>query len=397
MNEFSVLIEAFIRKKQESKNVEFSPVEWLDSASKRASQIRVATHVLKFTNSDAKGTNICVKAPSAHREFRFRYVTTEEALPEVRKDVVGNAAAMDVAAFLQLEVNGVALLDLIAKNDTAPLSYFAESESRLKLWMDGFRSVLFDGEPTSHTLAKQIYFPLENDGYHLLSPLYPSSLSQALYDRIHDSLFGEGAKKARECRKNGNYFDADIINYPNLAVQKFGGTKPQNISRLNSLRGGKSYLISCAPPHWKSEIATPPMKRHSFWKNFKRTVYFDLKEFERFLKSLKNRKNKNIKYQIRLYVKHFVQRLMEFAGKIQFLEPGWSINSDIPIHEKIWLDPFYQDFEEVRDREPWKESVSKSFATWLARILKNESKHLSDNDHKYLSSVCLKELERIEK
>ena len=51
---------------------------------------------------------------------------------------------MDVASLLCLEVSGVTLLDLIAKDDTSPLAPFADSEARLLFWMNGFKSVLYD-------------------------------------------------------------------------------------------------------------------------------------------------------------------------------------------------------------------------------------------------------------
>lgn len=35
--------------------------------------------------------------------------------------------------------------------------------------------------------------------------------------------------------------------YPNLAVQKFGGTKPQNISQLNSERGWQQLSAGLSP------------------------------------------------------------------------------------------------------------------------------------------------------
>lgn len=394
MSEFPVLIEAFIRKKQEDKEIDFCPMTWLDSASKRASQIAVATHVLKFSNSDAKGTNIYSKADSARDGRPHRYVTTD-TLRHLREDVVGNAAAMDIAGLLQLEVNGVTFLELIAKNDTTPLAHFADTEERLLLWMQGFKSILFDRELSSHTLAKQIYFPLESGEYHLLAPLYASSLSQALYDRIQENRFGEKAKEARDCRKNEKYSDASVINYPDLALQMFGGTKPQNISRLNSLRAGKSFLLKSVPPFWKS--IKHPMKKNSFWKSFEKEAAPDLKEFKQFLKSVQKRdNNKDIRDQRHSHVKRLVSKLILLASEIQAKEPGWSVDSEIPLHEKLWLDPFCEGFEEIRYEEPWKESISNRFARWLIGKLKKEYEDLSDMDHLYLSEACLEDLKEVE-
>jgi CRISPR-associated protein Csy1 len=394
MNEYSVLIEAFIRKKQEDKVQDFCPKSWLDSASKRASQIAIATHVLKFTNSDAKGTNIYLKTDSDQNSSSLRYVSTE-SLKIKHKDIVGNAAAMDVAGLLQIEVNGITLLDLIEKNDSTPLAPFAETEEQLSGWMQGFKSVLIDTKLTLHTLAKQIYFPLENENYHLLAPLYSSSLSQALYDQIQENRFGEKAKEARECKRKEQFSDLEVINYPNLAVQKFGGTKPQNISRLNSLRGGKSYLLRSVPPVWKS-IDKLPMKKNEFWRRFERRAVNELNEFVCFLKTVQRDRNKDIKDKGHSYVQRLVDILIQLSAEIQKGKPGWSVDSEIPLHEKIWLDPFYEELKEKRETEFWRESISTHFARWVMGKLKKNYDDLSDSDHEYFKSECLTELRELE-
>lgn len=395
MSEFSVLIEAFIREKQEAKSLDFCPASWLDSASKRASQISVATHVLKYTHSDAKGTNIYAKTGSFPGDHISRYVSTD-ALYKVPEDVVGNAAAMDVAGLLHLEVNGVTFLDLMAKGDSSPLAPFADSETRLQLWMNGFKSILFDRELSSHTLAKQVYFPVEEGKYHLLAPLYASSLSQALYDRVKEDRFGEKAKDAREHRKKGEYSDTIIVDYPDLAIQTFGGTKPQNISRLNSLRGGKSYLLRSAPPVWKS-VKRPPIKKNAFWKEYERRVIPILRKFKHYLTTVRNLdSNFEIRNQIHAYVDQLLDWLLLTAAEIQSMEPGWSKASEAPLHERLWLDPLRDDFKDTRCKEEWKEGISSHFATWVIQKIEDANLKFNDMNHEYLSGACLEVLKGVE-
>ena len=45
--------------------------------------------------------------------------------------------------------------------------------------------------------------------------------------------------------------------YASLAVQELGGTKPQNISQLNSERRGDNYLLASLPPVWKTVAVQP--------------------------------------------------------------------------------------------------------------------------------------------
>ena len=64
--------------------------------------------------------------------------------------------------------------------------------------------------------------------------------------------------------------DGVFHDYPGLAVQNMGGTKPQNISQLNSERRGMNYLLSSLPPKWKVNAQRFPTHADSVF-----TRYFD--------------------------------------------------------------------------------------------------------------------------
>ncbi|HIF9222164.1 TPA: type I-F CRISPR-associated protein Csy1, partial [Photobacterium damselae] len=108
---------------------------WIDNAARRANQISMATHALKFTNSSAKGSNVL-----AHElGHDARYLDTE-IIQEKSIDAVGNAAALDVARFLQLtDENGLSLLSYLAKADHRPLALIAKSDEELTHWLDGLK------------------------------------------------------------------------------------------------------------------------------------------------------------------------------------------------------------------------------------------------------------------
>ncbi|MDP1835159.1 MAG: type I-F CRISPR-associated protein Csy1 [Chlamydiales bacterium] len=394
MSIFSEKIEIFIREKQEAKGASFCVAIWLDSAAKRASQISVATHVLKFTHSDAKGSNIYVKAALSD-QLSKRYVSTD-GLSKLQIDVVGNAAAMDVAAFLNIEVNGITLMDMIAQDDSSVFASFTKDPDQLSSWMRGFKSIFVDRALSSHAFAKQVYFPVDTGEYHLLAPLFPSSLSHALQAIITDTKFGEKAKVARECKKKGELSEHVVVDFPNLAVQAFGGTKPQNISRLNSVRGGKSYLLAAVPPVWTS-IKKPPIKKDVFWKHYKAVVREDIKNFKEFLLSVADRNSVDIRKKRENYVKLLVDLLVVAASNIQNMTPGWSAAAETPQFEQLWLDPHREDFKELRENSDWKTDVSKKFATWVSQQLTHEKLKFLDAEHRELSDECYKALEEIER
>ena len=69
----------------------------------------------------------------------------------------------------------------------------------------------------------------------------------------------EANKAARQARRERKVHDGVFHDYPGLAVQNMGGTKPQNISQLNSERRGVNYLLSSLPPQWKASAARLPV------------------------------------------------------------------------------------------------------------------------------------------
>ena len=107
-------------------------------------------------------------------------------------------------------------------------------------------------------MAKQLYWlagdtPHDDGHYHLLQPMFSSTLAHAVHAEIQDARFGETNKAARQARRENKPAETMYRDYRNLVVRKLGGTKPQNISQLNSERGGTNYLLpSLPPPAWKS-------------------------------------------------------------------------------------------------------------------------------------------------
>jgi len=390
MDRFPNLIETFIREKQEAKELKLCVADWLDSASRRASQISIATHVLKFLHSDAKGTNVNAKVGKLEDDQNWPYVTTS-SITKIKEDVAGNGAAMDVGRFLQLEVDGVTLIDLITKDDSTPFVKFAENETQLMSWMSGFKTVLIDKKLSSHTLAKQVYFPVEKSKYHLIAPLYATSLSHALYDKIKNDRYSEKAKLVRECKKMKLHSDDVVIDYPNLACQMFGGTKPQNISRLNSLRGGKSYLLRNVPPLWVS-LKKPPLKKNAFWQEFNKRSYLILESFRIFLSSIQRiDSNKDRRDQFQKYVDRLIDLLLQFAGEIQSMESGWSLLSEISNSEKVWLDSSREDLANMKELGDWMDDISGYFAKNVLDKLeyKNNNINFTDMNYDYLKNECL--------
>ncbi|QQG29274.1 type I-F CRISPR-associated protein Csy1 [Pectobacterium carotovorum] len=364
---------------------------WLTNAASRAGQISLVTHALKYTHSDAKGSSIF----SAEAAADARTLSTA-TLAQPAIDVVGNAAVLDVAGLLQTEHEGDSLVVALQRGDHRALEALAESPEQFALWLAGFQKVFTDRQPSSHKLAKQIYFPLESGEYHLLSPLYSSSLAQALHQRINAVRFGDEAKAIRQAQKANQWHEQLSISYPNLAVQNRGGSNKQNISSLNVTRNGRSYLLSSAPPQWNS-VEKPPQQHESIFRPRGEVDYHTratLAQMQRFLLSVKEvENNRDIRQQRLHYLDQLIDQLFFYVTSVQNLPSGWSAESELKRAQQLWLDPYRAETDTVfrREREAgdWQKAVAYDFGRWLNRRLKHETLIFGEVERREWSTAAL--------
>jgi CRISPR-associated protein Csy1 len=380
----------------ERKNLEnkFLPENWLTDAARRAKQRQLVTHAIKFIHPDAKGNSFYAPGGPENSEMKEadHFISTASLKsPEI--DSVGNAAALDVSSFLQLSLEGKTLVEFIRQSDVTPLKPFASDTSQLDEWMSGFREVLSAGQPVSHTLSKQIYFPVDGHQYHLLSPLYPSSLVHAVYSRITEHRFSETAKEARKAKREGRFCKEMAVDFPDTLRQSFGGTKPQNISQLNSQRNGKSILLSCAPPSWKKQ-RKPPFKTKTIFSkyHFGFRVWREILDLRRFLdQQVSQGSNMRIRRKREEMIDKIMDHFIQYGAEIQSLHEyaGWSGKDECHLNsaQKLWLDPFRgktdELFRQERENNDWQADVSDQFAFWLNKEI-DKSSRLTPGDREHL-------------
>lgn len=353
---------------QERREIElrYMPVAWLTNAANRAGQISLVTHAAKYTHGDSKSSNVY-----SDNLTQEGYLSTA-ALAEPMADAVGNAAALDVAKLLQTEVEGDSLLACLRRGDDTPLRELAPDKQTLAQWMSGFGQALATRDPASHKLAKQIYFPVA-DGYHLLSPLFATSLAHALHQKMVALRFGDMVKAQWQARRDKRWHPEPLMQFPDSAEMNFGGTKPQNISALNSARGGRVWLLSAKPPVWKSSEA-PPYKLDSLFakhKIFDRKADATLDVIAKLIISTGATKNHHIRRAFKGYVDELIDMLFDMAFGLQRRDwQGWSIDAEaLKPHQKLWLDPWRARsdaaFREEREQDDWQQKVADDFARWF--------------------------------
>ena len=355
---------------------------WLASAAKRVEQIQAVTHSLKPIHPDARGTNLYVEP----RTLLPLAELGSHALGErFVGDVVGNAAALDVYKMLKLEVNGRSLLTALLAHDADALDALHTDPAQAQALRDAFVSLTqprAEG-PSSHTLAKQLYWLTGTDAcddahYTLLAPLYATSLAHAVHAQVQEDRFGEANKAARQARRERKVHDGVFHDYPGLAVQNMGGTKPQNISQLNSERRGMNYLLSSLPPKWKVNAQRFPTHADSVF-----TRYFDsrplvrqtVKTLRRYLESNPN-PVKDTRDHRKELVDVLVDEMVNMAAELQHaLPPGWTLDdprfSALNEDEQTWLDALRAELPEEDDfanrwlAMEWPDAIGTRFGNWL--------------------------------
>ncbi|MFY9180553.1 MAG: type I-F CRISPR-associated protein Csy1 [Venatoribacter sp.] len=384
-----VVFELELQEKRMVEEKKYSVGSWLEDASARAKQISLVNHALKYTHSDAKGTSLMLTGHASSEYVGSR------AVNHLTADVVGNAAALDVANFLLLEAGNKKLLDYIAAADSSPFVGLG-SDGQIQNWLQGFAKALEVSAPASHTLAKQLYFPLPTEGYHLLAPLSATSFHQELYERIQHYRFSDDAKEQREFKKKGLYGGGTTRDFPHLATQTYGGTKPQNISLLNSKRGGKLYLFNAQPPNWKAQTK-PPQSSEIFWREYRYRIRKTVKELQVFLEKVQesDKNNLSIRNKRAAYLEQMVDELHNLAANIWQFPENWSANSeiDLTLAERCWLDPRSTAPEviDARTNKSWCETIAERFAYVLAQEIKTNKLLIADDEQSFLAKQLRKE------
>ncbi len=357
---------------------------WVADAVRRVGQIQLASHTLKPIHPDARGTNMYVRESlCAERAL----VGTHSLTDGRADDVVGNAAALDVYKFLKLSHDGKTILDRALDNDPALIAALSDEPDRARLWAEAFAGIAESkAASASHTLAKQLYFPMPDGGYHLLAPLFPTTLVHRLHATLEADRFSDTAREARKARQDGKPWPHGYREYPNLAVQNFGGSKPQNISQLNSERGGQNHLLPSLPPMWRSGPVKPPLRHQSVFGNdgaigVLHEVQDLTKRLNRFVINAAERNDTHIRRRWAGMVEDIVADVLDFVARIRALPAGWSTASEckLDVVERWWLDPgaVVGPGEPVstafnaalRSQPDWRDEIARRFTNWLSTTI----------------------------
>jgi CRISPR-associated protein Csy1 len=361
------------------------PEPWLDDAVRRSAWLKLATHTLKPLHPDARGTQIYLAAPPDDPSVGTHSLRSAE----VAADVVGSAAALDVFKLLKVtDASGETLLAKLLRDDPEAAAALGDGDSGQVRAAALKQIAATPKSPASHTNGKQLYFPLADGSYHLLAPLFPTSLVHHVHRHLQQARFGEATVAARKARSDEKGHPHDYRDYPHLLVRAFGGTKPQNISQLNSERGGKAHHFSMLPPPWRSQGTRPILGQKNVFAD--RAAFSSQKPVREAVKALRDylakvadvESNVRIREQVETLTAELIEQLILFTAEYRDLPAGWSNSEDCLLRDsqRFWLDPgaYLHEGAEMVD---WPAEVARTFAAWLKSVLSSEDAAMQTEEY----------------
>nr|WP_237733411.1 type I-F CRISPR-associated protein Csy1 [Vibrio fluvialis] len=357
--------DAEVLEKQQECEQNFLLDNWLPDAAKRAGQISVASHPCTFSHPSArKNKNGYVSSIIAKNKPRIDGFLRSGNV-SVEQDALGNAAALDVYKFLSLEMSDQrSLLVHIEQESDLARQLLDIPSCEYQALRDGFLKMIdSDQASVSSSKIKQVYFPIADGEYHLLSLLTHSGHLFELRKRLDALRFGDAVKEARECKKTNHFHPAGYQEIFGLTTIGFGGTKPQNISVLNNQNAGKAHLLVSIPPELTPRDIRLP--RTDFFKES--FTAWQAKEVLEALHRLFQTDYNNVNlrdgrdYRIQQYVDLVIEKMWQVR---LFLEAySGELSSALPLEQKIWLYPEFADLRHQEDE--WLDKIIRHIARGL--------------------------------
>lgn len=336
--------------------------DWVQELIEKTKNIKIATHVGKFANPKSK-----VFIYDKNERTDAGVVTTDNS--KVIDDIKCRSSAfMKSAKLMKLRLeDGENVFTHIKENDKETMDEFARwgiPPEKLQKMADDMTNI--DNQETDPNIS-QVYFPVGNDEYHLLSIIPSSSLLETMGVKIRSMDY---KKNIARNPKNESYGTPGDFIGEKIRIC-FGGSKPQNISSLNNQFHGEAELLMSLPPEMMESKDDLPLKNF-----FNDSVPFKayIGAIERLHKLfIGKRNNAIIRRKINTNINYIIDAVIETVYRMRQNRPGWTdkdMFTNLPVIQKILIDNKYKD---KRDEE-WIQLISSDFTRWFFKKYKQIKK-----------------------
>lgn len=328
-------------------------------------QLYPGTHISKGHHPNSKGNNVNYNNPNISHPFIGTHF-----IPKPIIDSSGNAAALPLTEFFNLTIDdekNIKLQDLLIED--SPLLKNAFSDNSLKsdqykrIFQQYLRGVII--KPTTYEKNKQLLWPnnqqaISEDNYTCIVPLYPSSLTNLVYNKIQITRNNH--------KKDNNIEQQRYLSFINIAIIRLGGSKIQNISKLNVSQGGQHFLLPSLPPIFSTStksIIDTIFNNDLYWQC--EPLFNQLYEIILVPKNTYMERNK-----LKEVMTELIEVILMIAQLYQQRTAGWSkFYQNFDLNQKYWLDPNRadlegeEDFKERLELGNWHDEIAKQFASWV--------------------------------
>lgn len=348
-------------------------------------------HQLSFATHTAKGIHTALKTENVISISNTKLpvgLVGSQSIPHLMIDANSNNPGSHsgylkyIIGFINVEVNGVRIYELIQSENVVMMEFFKKHQQ--ESGFDYLNKLLLKkplGEQTDGK-NKQLLFYQQDGNYTCLIPLYPTSITHYVYQKISNVKYSEVNLQARKNRRE-NKDPAPYCDMPNLAVTILGGTNSNNVSRLNNIQGGRNYLLPSLPPKISQDREFSLSK---FCENFfesKTLKYHIQDDFNYVIQVVKDTRNTiDVRDKRKDAIDRLLHTIFGIAHVLQNKPAGWSKTYALPLAQKIWLDPYRADldgeakFADEKTKQEWQKIILQDFASWFNQQLRSTIKEL---------------------
>ncbi len=175
------ILEGHILEKEEEYKKKGKKNTWVQNMIENIGKCKLVTHVGKFTHPESKITARIERGTNLLSE----YVTTDSVI--CRDDIFYSSAAyMSAARFLDLELeDGRTVLEHIEGGDNEIKILIEKYGGKYDDFLDALDMAKNSPKmERTEYLLKQVYFPIDNEEYHLLTILPNSSVLCEMTQRV---------------------------------------------------------------------------------------------------------------------------------------------------------------------------------------------------------------------